>query len=399
VERSFASLISWREAVEKIWNHAPRLPREVVPLERATGRILAEEITADRDQPPFHRITMDGYALNSADLKNPGSLYLAGQIFAGEDSSLELQRGECVRILTGARLPRGADCVVPQEETRIVGERVVFSRAGRAGQNVAPEGRDARKGDVLLLPGQKLTPAAMALATAVGVVELPVAALPRIRILITGDEIVLPHIQPTAVQERASNGFLLLSALKDQGIQASFSLLGDERAILSAQIHNIMEEGADLLLCTGGVSVGDRDFIADCLLSCGFEMVFHGVNIKPGKPLFFGVRPGTQVLAFPGNPFAVQVGIRIFLEAWLRAATGRQADLPLQLPMGEVRLRKSERSEFFPARLGPLDGQSHIFPVSHSDSGSLRAGLAHGLALQEEAELKSGVPAAFWPLA
>lgn len=301
---------------------------EVAALGEAHGRVLAQPVTADRDQPPFPRSTRDGYALRAADAGSP--LTLLGGIRAGEQwTGKPLGRGETIEIMTGAPLPAGADAVVMLEHVTADATTVTLqpSRSAKPGENIVPQGAEARAGDLLLQPGTRLGSAEIALLASVGVAHPPVFARPTCAILSTGDELVPVNRTPAPMQIRNSNAHGLAAMVQAHGgASRILPIAADTREALHAAIS--AARGAEMLLLSGGVSAGKYDFVEDALLALGAEFFFTGVAIQPGKPAVFGRIPpdGTHgeqwVFGLPGNPVSTQVTALLFAMPMLRALGG-----------------------------------------------------------------------------
>ena len=376
-------MISIEEALRCVREQARPLAGEAVPLLAARGRTLAQVVKADRDYPPFDRATMDGYAVVSSDLMaagGSGELTLAGTLYAGEPPTVAVAKGNCLRIMTGAALPPGADAVVKQEETTAHNGAVRFACSDlRPGLNVSLRGEDVRGGAELLCAGALCTPPVIGLLATVGLSSVEVVRPPRTTILVTGDELVPVDEAVGPVTIRASNAYVLSALLSLYGVESRIHFVRDTRADLDAALEQACER--DLLLATGGVSVGDRDFVPDALRQAGAQIDFHGVDMKPGKPLLFGRLKNTVVFGLPGNPFSVQVTMRIFVDSWLRACLGLPERTRHRLPFKGRRSKGGGRPEFFCARLPEWQGSTVVEAVPHNGSGDVTAGLgSDGLA-------------------
>jgi len=298
------------------------LGAERVPLAEAAGRVLAEPVRARAPLPPFAASTMDGFACRTGDLADPGArLRLAGTAAAGHPWPGTLRPGTCVRIFTGAPLPRGADCVEMQERVAVRGGWARFERPGEAGRFVRPAGSDVPRGAVALATGARLDPGAIGLAAALGRARLAVVRRPRVAILATGDEVVTLGRRPGHGQIVESNVHALAAAVREAGGEPR--LLGiarDQPAALRRALRRA--RGADLLLTIGGVSVGERDLVRGALAAAGTRVDFWRVALRPGKPLLFGRRGRTLVFGLPGNPASALVDFELFARPALRALAG-----------------------------------------------------------------------------
>lgn len=359
---------------------------EKVPLQQALGRVLAEAVLADRDFPPFHRSTRDGFAVRSADLGQlPATLRVIGQIKAGGSFDRPVASGEAVEIMTGAAVPEGADAVVMVEYTaqNDSGGKVEIQRAVAAGENVVMAGAEARAGDKLLPVGMRLGSAQIAMAAAVGKAALQVFRRPRVAILATGDELVEVAEEPGPHQIRNSNSYSLAAQVTSCGGEPiQLPIAPDEERKLATLMQAGLES-ADLLLLSGGVSMGKFDLVEKVLSGLGAEFFFTGALIQPGKPVVFGeVRvPGKKnahyipFFGLPGNPVSVMVTFDLFARP-LVAALGGAA--PAGLPAAKARLRspaktKTGLTRFLPAVLeGGLD-DPQVDAVPWQGSGDLLA--------------------------
>lgn len=397
IEETLALLLS--EGAES------RLGTERILLGQLPGRILAEAVTADRPYPPFDRATMDGFACRAVDGKGP--LRIITTIHAGSTSSEVVAPGTCARIMTGAPVPEGADTVVRLEDTVEENDTVRFTADVRMGRNIARVGEDAARGTELVAAGSPCTPPVIAALATTGRTDALVWKKPSVFITATGDELIRPGESAGPAQIRASNLFALGAYLTRIGADHEGTIVKDEPAEIENAVRRGLEK--DVLILTGGVSKGERDYVPSLLEKLGIRTIVKGVNIKPGKPFYAGRAPGgTFVFGLPGNPFSVHVTYRIFVEPLLWTLQGAAAPGPLVLPMAESRSKKDTRAEFFPVSLssridaGPdeksTEWKGGPHPSSASEikingSGDIRAGLdSDGIALHpaENAVLPAG---------
>lgn len=343
------------------------LPSERVPITGAAGRILAEPVIADRDQPAFNRSAMDGYAVQAADtVAPPVMLKVVGVIAAGTNWPGTLKPGEAVKIMTGAPVPAGADAVQMVENTHGGDSSVSILKSVTVGQHIAPQGQDIRAGEAALVAGAVLTSSRLSLAWSFGAAEVTVYRRPRVAILTTGDELVELDETPGPNQIRDSNRCALSDIVRRAGGEVvRAQIVRDDVAATREAIRAGLE--SDVLVLSGGVSAGDYDYVAQCLEDEGVTQVFHKVHMKPGKPIWYG-RAGTlPVFGLPGNPVSSQVTARLFLVPVLRRLAGYQRiyDPTLQLPLAEAFRGTGDRPTFQPA-------------VIEWDSGSVRLLKTHG---------------------
>ena len=311
-------------------------PARMAPLAEAVGHILAEDITTPRDIPPFNRSAMDGYAVRTADLeKTPSSLQVVAVCEAGDASDLPLARGQCVKIMTGAAVPDDADAVVMIENTRSDNptKHTTILKSPRPFENIARKGEDAPAHAVVLQHGQMLTAPALALAAGVGRPSLKVYSQPTVAILQSGSELVEPGENIAGNKIYNSNATLLTGLIADAdiGISQYLGICPDDPQKLTDAVKTGLN--SNVLLLTGGISKGDFDYIPQVLADCGVKHHFHGLAIKPGKPLLFGsTANGCFVFGLPGNPVSVMVCFQEFVLPLLRRlAGGRRAILPANI--------------------------------------------------------------------
>nr|WP_222933726.1 gephyrin-like molybdotransferase Glp [Pseudomonas sp. WS 5414] len=388
VEQALARLLAMAEA-------APIVERERLPLAATEGRVLAEALVSSLDLPPWPNSAMDGYALRVEDWKGE-PLPVSQRIFAGQ-SPEPLQPGTCARIFTGAPVPAGADCVEMQENTQVQDDqRVRFTEPLKVGQNIRPQGQETTIGEQVLAAGTRLGPIEQGLAASLGCAELEVLRRVRVAVLSTGDELVEPGRPLGPGQIYNSNRVLLCSWLKRLGSEVlDAGILPDD---LPATRQRLAELGdVDLILSTGGVSVGEADFLGIALREAG-ELALWKLAIKPGKPLTFGHFRGVPVIGLPGNPASTLVTFALLARPYLLRRQGVQQVQPLsfQVPAGFVWPRPGNRREYLRGRLE--NGRAIIY--RNQSSGVLRsAAWAEGLVeVLEGRTLEEGDVVNFIPL-
>lgn len=372
-------VLSFEQARHTVEQHAAQVrPRgtETVDLLAASGRVLAEPVVADRDFPPFRRAMRDGYAVHSADLAQlPATLEVIGEIKAGAtDMSAEVRLGQAASIMTGAPAPAGADAVVMVEYTSVSGNRVVVTRGVRAGDNIVPAGSEARKGQVLLEPGTRLGYSETAAVASVGKTDVAVFRRPVVAILSTGDEVVEISEQPGPSQIRNSNSYSLAVQVQEAGGESQ--LVGIARDEMSS-LRTLIAEGlhSDLLLLTGGVSMGKYDLVEQVLEEFGAEFLFTGAQIQPGKPIVFGEARGKYFFGLPGNPVSTMVTFELFAKPLLQALEGVN---PAPLTFLHARLKseiktKTGLKRFLPGLLSGEFEQCQVELASWHGSGDVAA--------------------------
>src|SRR5271165_2893642 len=325
-------LLSFAEARHAVEQHAATLAAteaELTDLLDAVGLVLAEDLLADRDFPPFPRATRDGYAARAADVQSvPARLHCLGTIKAGanvEESGVNLRAGEAVEIMTGAPVPDGADAVVMVEFTTSEGDSVTVKRAVKAGENVVPSGTEAHRGDVVVGRGTRIQHAVVAVAAAVGRSEVAVYRRPRVAVLATGDELVDINLPPGPNEIRNSNSYSLAAQVYAAGGEPVILPVARDDA---AELAVLLRKGfhADLLLLSGGVSMGKYDLVEEVLASLGAKFFFTGVTIQPGKPVVFGEvalnGKTTPFFGLPGNPVSTMVTFQLFVRPVLDTLGG-----------------------------------------------------------------------------
>jgi molybdopterin molybdotransferase len=377
-------VVSFADASRIVREHAdrlagtPRHPPQLTSLLNTLGMVLAEPVRADRDQPPFPRSTRDGFACRAADLTAGLPLTIIGLIRAGEAGPIAISTGEAVEIMTGAPVPNGADCVVMVEHAQRKGDTLGLTR-GRSiasGENIVPRGAEARAGEVIVPRGVRISAAQVAAAAACGAAQLNVFPQPRVAIVVTGDELVEVDQEPLVHQIRNSNSYSLAAQLLAAGAEpVRLPIARDERGDLEAVIRNALE--TDLLLLSGGVSVGKYDLVEEVLLALGAEFFFTGALIQPGKPVVFG-RLAVEdrhiyFFGLPGNPVSTMVTFSLFVEPLLGALCG---DASREPRFAQARLAsdvhvKTGLTRFLPARLRSVSTDVTVEPVAWQGSGDI----------------------------
>jgi molybdopterin molybdotransferase len=349
-------MLPFDDARKLVITHAATRPRGLTTIPRtpwdALGFILAQEIRTDREYPPFDRSTRDGYAVRAADAPAGATLCCVGEIKAGDTVSSALAPGTCIQIMTGAAVPSGADAVVMIEFTKRSDDHVTFERATQSGQNIVPRGSEAQSGNIALTPGTRLGFAELAIAAQVGATELQCYKKPTVAILSTGDEVVPIHETPGAFHIRNSNSVSLAAQVRLAGGEpVPLGNALDRADDLSAKIERGLRE--DILVLSGGVSMGKYDLVEAVLKGLGAEFYFDAVAIRPGKPAVFGRCRDTLVFGLPGNPVSTMVTFQLFVTAAIDVLGGSEArPLPLlQATLAEPLREKTGLTHFLPARL------------------------------------------------
>ena len=388
-------LLTLEAAIEAVLAHSARLPGEPVALGEAAGRVLAEPALACVDLPPFASSAMDGFALRSAD--TPGRLPVVARIAAGSPAPRALGPEEAMGIATGGVVPEGADAVVPIERVVQQDDNVEVPHAVDQSDNIRPRGGDAREGDVVLEAGTRLGAAQIGALAAAGVAEIVCTRQPRVAVLATGSELRTPGetLEPGEIYE--ANGAMLEAALRAHGAAVGrLALVRDDENAHHEAIARALE--ADVVVSSGGVSVGPHDLVRRVAAELGVEEVFWRVAVKPGKPISFGVRDATLVFGLPGNPVSTLVGFELFVRPAVRALEGERDPGPRfrQASLARPLRRNSARDELVRARwrdgaLEALGGQeSHMI---------VRAAAADVLVLVPRGEGELAGEVSYLPLA
>ena len=351
-------MIPVKEAIRAVVETAEPLPPERVQLPQALGRVLAEDVSADTDLPPFDRAQMDGYAVRSEDLRDvPARLRIVGEAAAGLGWRGPLRPGEAVRIMTGAPLPAGADSVQQVELTREHEDSTVeVGRATAPGQFYVPRASEIREGEIVLRAGEDVNAARMAALASFGYAEVSVRRRPRVAVLATGTELVRVDERPGPDQIRDSNSYSLASYAALAGAEAErMPFAGDDPDLLRRLMAEAAER-ADVIVLSGGVSMGRYDFTKEAMRALGAEIIFERVRLRPGKPTVFARLPGSkQTLLFglPGNPVSVSVTFNLFARTALRAMQGalRPALVEERAVLSRPAKGTAERTSYLPASL------------------------------------------------
>src|SRR3954466_8115905 len=382
------------DALASVLAGSEALPEEMVGLDAAHHRVLARDIAALRTQPPLAMSAMDGYAVRAADASTVAArLKVIGEVAAGRPFDIALCAGEAVRIFTGGVVPRGADAVVIQEDTVRDGDSIDITEAAVAGRHIRPAGVDFREGDVLLRAGRRLTDRDLSLAAGMNYPQLAVRRRPKVAILATGDELVMPGSTPGPGQIVYSNGYALHALARREGAETiDLRVAANTMEATTSGIRRARESGADILITTGGASVGDHDLVQPALNAEGISMAFWKVAMRPGKPMVNGgaAKPmmngrlgAMRVIGLPGNPVSSYVCGFLFLVPLIRALSGRSVIHHARETalLGRDLAANDQREDYLRARLEERAGGVLIAtPVNHQDS-SLLGNLAAARAL------------------
>ena len=369
------ALLPVEKAKELILRSVKPLPAEAVLLGQAAGRVLAQPVKARRPQPPFNASAMDGYAVRASDITStPVSLRVIGTSAAGKRYAGTIRSGEAVRIFTGAPVPKGADTVVIQENVAVQSQPFIsIIERAQAGQNIRPAGLDFRRGDMLIAAGTRLNARDIGLAAAANAAAVRVRRKPLVAVLSTGDELVAPGQVPRPDQIVSSNSHALVAMARHFGAEAwSLGIVRDRLKATERAIARAAE--ADILITTGGASVGDHDFVQEALKNVGVRIAFWKIAMRPGKPFMYGRYKGQHVLGLPGNPVSALVTARLFLKPLLDVLQGLPADEAVSEARLTVPMKANDaRQDYVRATVEiASDGSRTVTPFARQDSSMQR---------------------------
>jgi molybdopterin molybdotransferase len=385
------ALMPLADALVAVLDGASALPEEMVALDDAWHRVLARDVAALRTQPPLPMSAMDGYAVRAADATSGATLTVIGEVAAGRPFDRAIRAGEAARIFTGGVIPDGADAVVIQEDATRAGDRVTVNEAAAPTKNIRAAGIDFNAGDVLLQAGRLLADRDLSLAAGMNHPLLPVVRRPKLALLATGDELVMPGDRLSPGQIVYSNGYALRALARAEGAETiDLGIAGDTLEATTAAIRAARDAGADILVTTGGASVGDHDLVKQALESEGVTMAFWRIAMRPGKPMMHGRLDAPhgpmRVVGLPGNPVSSYVCAFLFMVPLIRALSGR-IDIHHAVEMatlGRDLKPNDQRADYMRARLDTDESGALVaMPVSHQDSSLLgNLSVAQGLLLR-----------------
>lgn len=369
-------MISVDEALRIVFDQVRPIGVEAVQLERARGRILAEDVCADINLPPFDRARMDGYALCAADAASaPTTLRVIGEVAAGKKFDGHVKRGEAVKIFTGAPIPDGADAVQKVEVTRLSGTSVEILESVTPGQFVTPRSSEVAAGERVAEAGTVIGAAEMAVLASFGYPAVKVARRPRVAVMSTGSELVEVSVRPSAAQIRNSNSYTIAAYAEGSGAAVDrLETIEDTPEATRVALARAAER-RDIVITSGGVSMGDYDLVKAALREIGATIFFDKVSIRPGKPTVFARRDSTFFFGLPGNPVSTSVTFNVFARPAIRLMQGDRSPL---LRVVRARLSKplkdsSSRRSYLPARLSITQGQAMVEPLKWGGSSDLVA--------------------------
>lgn len=370
-------MLTTTEAREAILAALPDFPSEKTPVGNANERVLRQIVRAERDQPPFDRVMMDGIAVGFADFRRGVRDYPVQATQAAGDRVLSLQSGKCIEIMTGAALPENADCIIPVERISVQNDIAIIEDgyAAKSRQFIHPRASDHAAGAHLLTPGKRISPMDIAVIASCGLTEIEVSRRPVIRVISTGNELVPPGTPIEPHQIRLSNGPAIQAMLRERGYtDCDHDHLPDDLDVLRERIAVHLAD-ADVLILSGGVSMGKADFVPGALVELGVNVVFHKVSQRPGKPMWFGIGPNRKaVFALPGNPVSALVCCRQYVIPALEAASAATPRPPEFAALAGDVTFEPDLTCFQPVRLvSNAAGQVLAMPVKTNTSGDFTA--------------------------
>jgi molybdopterin molybdotransferase len=362
-------MISFEEAFDTVMHYVRKTGREAVDFTSSLNRVLAEDVCSDIDMPPFDKSAMDGYACRREDINS--ELQVVEIIPAGKTPRKNLKKGQCAKIMTGAMLPSGAGCVIKLEDTDTVAEhKIRFCGKLLSKKNICFRAEDIKKGDIVLSKGTRIRPQEIAMLATVGCIRPLVASAPRVGVIATGSELIEPDEAFRGSKIRNSNGFQLAAQARSAGaIAVNYGIAKDDEESLDTVIKKGMADN-DILIVSGGVSVGDFDLVPDIMKRNGLDIRFDRVAIQPGKPMTFGVSEHQVCFGLPGNPVSTfvlfEIMARPFISAMMGCTTG-PVEIPLRLGK-KISRKRSERRAFVPVVRIDSD---NVVPVEYHGSADI----------------------------
>lgn len=384
-------MLVFEEALNIVLSNSSPVGSERVTLQLALNRVLAEDIFSDMDMPPFDKSAVDGFAFNLAGAHHGTPMQIVETIPAGTVPKKPVGPGECSRIMTGAMIPEGAEGVMMVEDTALLSGGSVRFLTEPAAHNICYRGEDIKKGDQVLSTGDRIGAAHMAVLAAVGAAGPQVSRLPRVAVISTGDELVEPHEKPAGAQIRNSNALQLMAQLALVPVETTYMGIARDEGESIRTILDQALENSDLVLLTGGVSMGDFDFVPAIMQEAGVEILFKSVAVQPGRPTVFGRKGGKLVFGLPGNPVSSFVLFEVMVKPCLLTMMGHtHQPQTISLPMGQdFTRRKSARKSLIPVKI--VNGE--ILPVEYHGSAHINAYTAARAILELEVgvtEVKRG---------
>lgn len=378
-------MISFEQAEKIILKAETTYKSEKVTMLESLGRVLAGNIYSDIDMPPFNKSAVDGYACKLSDFEKKNHLKVIGTIAAGDIFEKEVSEGECVKIMTGAKMPKGADCVVMVEDVTEIENKIEFTKE-KTSVNICFKAEDIKKNDLVLKKGLKIKSQHIAVMASVGATVVEVSKKPIIGVLSTGNELVEPEIKPNGPYIRNSNAWQLSAQIINAGaIPVYFGIVKDNRKNLLESINSAIEK-CDILLLTGGVSAGEFDFVPEILKELNAEILFKSIAVQPGKPTVFSKLKDKYIFGLPGNPVSAFVQFELLVKLLINKYLGLEdAENNALLKMGtDIVRKKTERKSFLPVYVR----KGEVFPIDYNGSAHIHSyAFADGMVAMEQGVL------------
>lgn len=364
-------MITVQEALSIILNHSQNFGIEEIPFLESVGRVLKEDIVADRDFPPFDRVSMDGIAINYRYFEQGvRNFTIEGIQAAGAVQKIMRSSENCMEVMTGAVLPKNTDTVIRYEDVEIVnGVATILEEHITLGKNIHSQGKDQHQGDLLIKQNKIISAAEIGVIASVGKSLVKVGVIPKVMIVSTGDELVEVHQVPSPHQIRRSNVFSLVSILEKFNIRAETSHITDQKDLLKEKVGNYLRE-YDVLLFSGAVSKGKYDYLPEVLEELGVSKLFHRVAQRPGKPFWFGVKGQKSVFAFPGNPISTYVNCLVYFYPWIANSIGFELREEKVVLKQDITF-KPNLTYFLQVKVENNKGKQFAYPVKGNGSGDL----------------------------
>lgn len=368
-------MITYEEALDIVLKSSYLFDKEDVEILNSVGRILAEDVLSDINMPPFNRSAVDGFACRKADIDN--ELAVIETVRAGQYPSKIISEGQSIRIMTGAPVPEGADCVLMVEDTVETDTGKIRFTGKNTKSNISPFAEDVKTGECVIKAGIRILPRHIAIMAAVGCVKPLVYKKPKVAVIATGDEIVEPHLKPGISQIRNSNGYQLALQAEQAGAEVFYMGIAPDSEDDTERFIREALDKADIVLLTGGVSMGDFDFVPKILEKTGIEVLFRTIALQPGKPTTFGIKGSKRIFGLPGNPVSCFTIFELLVKPLLLKMMGMTRPLAGQwLPLGtEYHRKRKDRMQWIPVQLRdgkiyPLEyhGSAHIFSLAEADA-------------------------------
>jgi len=363
-------MISFQQAYDTVISSVLRTGTEAISYTGSLNRILASDVTSNMDMPPFNKSTVDGFACRKPDLGN--DLEILETIPAGVWPTRRIDKGQCSRIMTGAPVPDGSDCVIMVEETEKLSSGKIRFKGSFKKENIARKGEDVRKGEVVLRTGIKIRPQDIAIMASVGHVSVTVSKMPLVAVISSGSELVEPDKIPGISQIRNSNSSQLMAQVARAGASGNYyGIAADDESQTLSIVEKAISEN-DMVLITGGVSMGDFDFVPSVLERAGVKILFTRIAVQPGKPTTFGLHARSAIFGLPGNPVSSFIQFELLVSPLLSKMMGSEwSPLRINLPMNEKFTRRfAERMAFIPVT---ITGDGHVSPVVYHGSAHISA--------------------------